>query len=122
MSEAGEIDRLQADLVAKARELGFASVGFADAHDDPAMTERLTAWLEAGYHGSMGWMERAPEVRSGPRGMWPEARSVIALGANYAPAVDPLTQADPGENARISVYAQGQDLSLIHISEPTRPY
>jgi len=109
MSERSEIDQLQTELVEKARELGFASIGFADAHDDPRMAERLSAWLEAGHHGSMGWMERDPSVRSGPQGMWPEARSVIALGANYAPADNPLDAAEPEDRARISVYAQGQD-------------
>ena len=77
MSERSEIDQLQTELVEKARELGFASIGFADAHDDPRMAERLSAWLEAGHHGSMGWMERDPSVRSGPQAMWPEARSVV---------------------------------------------
>ena len=42
MSERSEIDQLQTELVEKARELGFASIGFADAHDDPRMAERLT--------------------------------------------------------------------------------
>ena len=107
--DRAQIDRLQADLVERARELGFASVGFADAHDDPAMAQRLKEWLEAGYHGSMGWMEREPAVRSGPQSMWPDARSVIALGASYAPAADPLDHAQPADRARISVYAQGQD-------------
>ena len=43
----------------------------------PRMAERLSAWLEAGYHGSMGWMERDPSVRSGPQGMWPEVRDLL---------------------------------------------
>jgi epoxyqueuosine reductase len=41
--------------------------------------------------------------------MWPEARSVIALGKSYAPDADPLALADQPEKARISVYAQGRD-------------
>jgi len=109
MSDAGIIDQLQSDLAKRAGELGFASVGFADAADDPRMAQRLSAWLEAGYNGTMGWMEREPAVRSGPQSMWPEARSVIALGANYAPAHDPLETAEPADRARISVYAQGED-------------
>jgi epoxyqueuosine reductase len=47
--------------------------------------------------------------RRGPQALWPEARSVIALGMSYAPAHDPLALADDGERARISVYAQGAD-------------
>jgi epoxyqueuosine reductase len=41
--------------------------------------------------------------------LWPEARSVIALGMSYAPATDPLALAEDPARARISVYAQGGD-------------
>ena len=109
MPSAATIDELQAALVEQAKALGFATIGFADAADDPRMAQRLSQWLEAGHHGTMGWMEREPAVRSGPQSMWPETRSVIALGANYAPAHDPLEAAEPADHARISVYAQGQD-------------
>ena len=96
---------LKARLIGEARRLGFAAVGFAAAEDDPVRAGRLREWLDAGYHGTMGWMEDRAEVRQGPQSMWPEASSVIALGMSYAPEHDPLA---PGE-ARISVYAQGRD-------------
>jgi epoxyqueuosine reductase len=92
-------------LRAKAQELGFAVVGFAPAADDPLRARRLREWLSEGNHGEMAWMAERAEVRQGPQSMWPEARSVIALGMSYAPDHDPL--AVPG--ARISVYAQGRD-------------
>jgi epoxyqueuosine reductase len=96
---------LKARLVTEARRLGFAAVGFAAAQDDPVRAARLREWLDAGYHGSMGWMEDRAEVRQGPHSMWPEARSVIALGMSYAPDSDPLDERE----AKISVYAQGRD-------------
>jgi epoxyqueuosine reductase len=103
------IDELKQRLKAKARELGFAAVGFAPAENDPLRTRRLQEWLAAGCHGEMEWMEARADVRKGPQAMWPEARSVIALGMSYAPQVDPLALADQPEKARISVYAQGRD-------------
>jgi epoxyqueuosine reductase len=57
----------------------------------------------------MEWMEARADVREGPNAMWPEARSVIALGMSYAPEIDPLALEGDPERARISVYAQGQD-------------
>ena len=57
----------------------------------------------------MEWMESRAHHRRSPQGLWPEARSVIALGISYAPANDPLALAGRGERARISVYAQGKD-------------
>jgi len=100
---------LQAGLRHKARELGFATIGFAPAADDPLRARRLHEWIEAGHHGSMEWMEARAEIRQGPQSMWPVARSVIALGMSYAPEVDPLALEGDGERARISVYAQGRD-------------
>ena len=96
---------LEQALKARARELGFVAVGIGPATDDPLRAERLHAWLDAGMHGSMGWMADRAEVRQGPQAMWPAARSVIALGMSYAPDVDPLAAGE----AKISVYAQGRD-------------
>ena len=102
-------DDLQAALRAEAVALGFATVGFAAAAGDGARADRLADWLGAGRHGSMEWMETRKEQRVSPQGLWPEARSVIALGMSYAPDYDPLMLADQGDRARISVYAQGRD-------------
>jgi epoxyqueuosine reductase len=106
---AVDTESLKQRLIAKARELGFVAVGFAAAEDDPLRARRLREWIGAGRHGEMGWMEDRADVRQGPRSMWPEANSVIALGMSYVPEVDPLALADHPEKARISVYAQGRD-------------
>jgi len=92
-------------LRAKAHELGFATVGFTSAVDDPVRAARLHEWLAEGNHGDMAWMQDRADVRQGPQSLWPEARSVIALGMSYAPGHDPLSIDGP----RISVYAQGRD-------------
>ena len=109
MGDSPALDDLKARLVDKARELGFAAVGFAPAVDDPLRSDRLREWLNAGMHGEMEWMEARADVRQGPRAMWPEARSVIALGMSYAPDTDPLALEGSPDRARISVYAQGGD-------------
>jgi epoxyqueuosine reductase len=93
----------------EARALGFAACGFADAREDPLRARRLEQWLGEGAHGSMEWMETRLDHRRSPQGLWPEARSVIALGISYAPAADPLALAGVRDHARISVYAQGGD-------------
>ncbi len=93
----------------KATELGFAAVGFARADAAPRAGERLREWLADGRHGDMIWMEERAHHRVSPAGLWPEVRSVIALGMSYAPGHDPLALEGQGDRGRISVYAQGSD-------------
>lgn len=100
---------LQERLSGEAARLGFDAVGFAGAADDPATGARLHDWIGEGMHGKMGWMEARAHQRQGPQSLWPEAQSVIALGASYAPSTDPLALESEPERARISVYAQGRD-------------
>lgn len=102
-------NKLRQDLVAKATELGFSAIGIALADAAPKAGERLRAWLEKGHHGDMLWMADTADRRASPIGLWPEVRSVIALGMSYAPGLDPLALADRPELGRISVYAQGAD-------------
>jgi epoxyqueuosine reductase len=109
VAEAAALNDLKVRLIEQAKALGFASVGFAPAADDPVRGERLREWLAAGMHGEMEWMEARADVRQGPQAMWPEAQSVIALGMSYAPDGDPLALEGDPERARISVYAQGGD-------------
>jgi epoxyqueuosine reductase len=100
---------LREKLEAKAAELGFCAFGIAPADSAPQAGERLRAWLDEGCHGDMLWMAETADRRASAVGLWPEVRSVIALGMSYAPAADPLALADRPEMGRISVYAQGAD-------------
>ncbi|WP_370034403.1 tRNA epoxyqueuosine(34) reductase QueG [Qipengyuania mesophila] len=100
---------LQEALRGEAAKLGFVACGFASAAPDAERAARLEHFLGQGRHGAMEWMEARKAQRASPEGLWPEARSVIALGMSYAPDVDPLALADDPDTARISVYAQGRD-------------
>jgi epoxyqueuosine reductase len=102
-------DALRAALVERARAEGFVAVGIASAAPDAPRGRRLATWLGDERHGSMEWMARRVAERASPQGLWPEAKSVVALGMSYAPEHDPLALADAPERARISIYAQGRD-------------
>lgn len=93
----------------EAKRLGFVTCGFARADSVPEAGERLRAWLAEGRHGTMNWMEERAHQRAHPQALWPEARSVIALGMSYAPVEDPRRLEEEPDRARISVYAQGSD-------------
>ena len=98
---------------AEALRLGFDAVGFAPA----VLTEearrlrlqRLAAFVDAGWQGDMGWLGERTEARADPQHLCREARTVVSLAVNYAPAADPLTVLAARERAAISVYAQGRD-------------
>ena len=100
---------IEARLKAEAATLGFAACGIARADAAPRAGERLRQWLAEGRHGSMIWMEERAHHRESPAALWPEVRSIVALGMSYAPAADPLALAAEGERGRMSVYAQGGD-------------
>ena len=100
---------LKSRIFDKARELGFSAWGIARADCAPEAGERLREWIAAGHHGDMGWIEERAAQRASPQGLWPEARSVIALAMSYAPSHDPLALAAAKDRGRISVYAQGAD-------------
>lgn len=101
--------KLEQRIKAKAAELGFVACGIARADAAPQTAARLREWLADGRHGGMIWMEERAHHRESPAGLWPQVRSVIALGMSYAPAHDPLALAGEGGVGRISVYAQGGD-------------
>ena len=102
-------DDLAAWLDTEARRLGFDVVGLARADETWAASERLEAFVEAGYHGSMTWMQETLERRKMPTSMWPEAKSAIVVGMNYGPDIDPLAVLDRPDLAGVSVYAKGSD-------------
>ena len=64
------------------RGLGFDEVRFA-ALPDADVGAGLGAWLDAGHHADMAWMERTRERRADPTQVLPGARSIILLGVNY---------------------------------------
>ncbi len=109
MGDVATNESLEEAIRAEADRLGFAACGFTRANSADAAGLDLKRWLDAGHHGTMGWMEERAHHRVSPLTLWPDAKSAIALGMNYAPASDPLAlEAHPGLG-RISAYAQGGD-------------
>ena len=100
---------LAALIRAEAAALGFSAARFAPLPDVWAASARLEAFVEAGFHGDMAWMEETLERRKHPRNMWPGAKSALVLGYNYGPAQNPLDGLTRPDIANISVYARNDD-------------
>ncbi|MFO0680709.1 MAG: tRNA epoxyqueuosine(34) reductase QueG [Sandaracinus sp.] len=98
---------LEEKLRARAEELGFARIGFARAETLGVEGERLRAFLAAGRHGSMAWLEETAEVRIDPRHerMLRSAKSIVVLATPFA-----RTEGDVGPSPGvIARYARGRD-------------
>jgi len=93
----------------QALAFGFDAVGFATAELDAEARDGLAEFIARGHHGDMGWLAGTAARRGDPRALWPEARSVVVLGVNYAPEDDPLELAQRPDRGAVSVYARGRD-------------
>jgi epoxyqueuosine reductase len=92
----------------KALELGFQSVGIAQAGFLEEEAPRLENWLHKGYHGKMTYMENHFDKRLNPVLLVPGAKSVISLSYNYFPAEKQV------ENSyKIAKYAYGKDYHFL---------
>jgi epoxyqueuosine reductase len=96
-------------LHAQARAEGFDACRICRPWDVPEVPARLTAFLEAGYHGQMEWLADRSHWRANPAALWPEAQSVIVLGESYTPDSDPLAATQRHSAGTVSVYAQNRD-------------
>ena len=100
---------LKTRLIAEATEAGFAMARVCDPDAVPDVPARLTAFLEAGRHGQMSWLEDRATWRGDPSALWPEARSVIMLAEPYTPDHDPLDDLKHKDKGVVSVYARNKD-------------
>jgi epoxyqueuosine reductase len=100
---------LRAAIREQAHALGFDAVGFAAPDLPRHLQAAYRQYIAEGREGDMAWLARDPERRQSPRGLWPEAGSVIVLGMNYGPDEDPLVSLARRERATISVYARHRD-------------
>lgn len=96
-------------LVAQALAEGFVSCRVCRPWDVPQVPARLKAFLDAGYHGQMGWMAERTHWRGDPAALWPEARSVIMLAESYTPQEDPMAVVGQADRGAVSVYARNKD-------------
>ena len=100
---------LEARLRRAAVALDFEAFGIARLDGRGGQGERLRAFLAAGRHGDMDWMETTADRRGDPLALWPDAKSAIMVAISYAPASDPLEALQIRDRGVISVYAQGKD-------------
>ena len=102
-----------------ARELGLSQIGVSGI-DLSSAEPGLKAWLDAGFHGSMGYMQSHGMKRARPAELVPGTVSVITARMDYLPSNTPANwvkleterSLQPGE-AVVSMYARGRDYHKV---------
>jgi len=109
-----------------ADELGFSQIGVADI-DLSTAEAPLQAWLAAGFHGSMHYMERHGMTRARPAELVPGTLRVLTARMDYLPGLD-AGRAQPAaqdwqaiewqrlrtpDQATVSIYARGRDYHKV---------
>ncbi|MEZ6093218.1 MAG: tRNA epoxyqueuosine(34) reductase QueG [Pirellulaceae bacterium] len=74
--------QLANSLKHEAQRLGFAFAGVCPAVDATGFSP-LVNWLEAGFAGEMSYIGNRRDAYQNPRGVLPEAQSILMLGARY---------------------------------------
>jgi len=106
-------------LRAWAKTLGFSQIGVADV-DLHAAEPGLSAWLEAGFHGSMDYMAAHGLKRARPAELVPGTLRVITARMDYLPQAVPegwqaieFDRLARPDAAAVSVYARGRDYHKV---------
>jgi epoxyqueuosine reductase len=97
---------LEERLRNRARELGFDPVGITELGPAPTY-DAFARWIENGYAGEMGYLERGAEKRRDTRLPFPGARAAIVVGLDYG------GREPSGPVAR---YARGDDYHDIMVA------
>ncbi len=99
-----------------ADELGFNQIGISAAPqlqdgEDAEDAQHLEAWLAAGRHGAMSYMERNQAKRSDPAKLLPGTRRIISVRLDYLPHEDESAEwlLTEHSTAYVSRYALGRD-------------
>jgi epoxyqueuosine reductase len=110
MSATPDFAALAAHIKTWGRELGFQQLGIAGV-ELPEDEQRLLAWLEAGRHGEMGYMQQHGTRRSRPDELVPGTLRVISARMDYWPAdaADAEELLTRPEQAYVARYALGRD-------------
>ena len=109
-----DLDAAKRTLTGEAHALGFNALGVT-AIDIPEDERHLLKWLDQGFHGEMGYMQRHARLRARPQELLPGAVRVVSVRMDYWPGEARAAEevlADP-TLGYISRYALGRDYHKV---------
>lgn len=108
MPEPTPQQQLGQSLIERAKALGFACAGIASL-EPIEHADELDAWLDAGMHGEMGYLDQHRDLKANPGRIIEGARCALVVGDLYASRDDNIDHPlEPG-TGRIARYARGRD-------------
>ncbi len=117
--DAAQLQELAQAIRRQGRVLGFSQIGIADIDLQNAEAP-LLAWLAAGHHGAMEYMQRHGLKRARPAELVPGTQRVIAARMDYLPrhaapswVEDETRRLDDAKAATVSLYARGRDYHRV---------
>ena len=110
MDSQGLAERVGDQLQSWAEALGFTGAAVASLSLEGDLAH-LCEWLARGWHGTMAYMARDPQLRATPRHLRPTTLSVISVRMPYWPgqAADASEVLADGTRGYIARYALGRD-------------
>ena len=93
---------------ARALELGFDRVAIGPA-EPPEHGAELEKWLDAGYAGTMGYLDRGRGDRLDPARLLPGCRAVVAVALSYNVEKEAPAKEEGSDWQPVSRYARGRD-------------
>jgi epoxyqueuosine reductase len=104
---------LKSRIHAWADKLGFQQLGITDV-DLSAHAPHVRAWLEKGFHGEMGYLNRNLIKRLQPELLEPQTCRVISARMDYlAQDTNPLRVLSDNASGYVSRYALGRDYHKV---------
>ncbi len=102
-------ETLSGQIKLEASRLGFFLCGISRAEFMEQEARQLEQWLSSGLQGQMAYMENHFDLRTDPRKLVPESKSVISLAYNY------FTEEKQSDASApiISKYAYGRDYHKV---------
>jgi epoxyqueuosine reductase len=109
MISSAQPNQIKDEIKKFAQTAGFDAVGFTHPHGLEKNARYFEKFLNNDYHGEMAWLKDKSDRRKSPLTLWQDTKTIIMLGMNYGPKVDPIEKLSHKKTGNISVYATGKD-------------
>ena len=92
---------------------GFDTYGILDCDNTPNFQKSLDEFILKQHHGEMLWLQDRSHLRSNPRSLWPEVKTILVLGSNYHTNCNSMELLEKKDKGIVSVYSRNEDYHRV---------